>query len=156
MPWTRRAVILQIARDGSLRVNLGIEPGESRNIRPGAHVTLTPLFKGMEAFEGRVAQVQGIVNPQTQLVDVPVTIDRPPRTGTRFGLRLKGEVEIDHREAWTVPRLAVLRDAAGVHVCPISVPPARLRARRSALLSLRFPVGTPLSCRHSAFRSHAG
>ena len=110
------AVILQIARDGSLRVNLGIEPGESRNIRPGAHVTLTPLFEGMEGFEGRVAQVQGIVNPQTQLVDVLVTIDRPPRTGTLFGLRLKGEVEIDRREAWTVPRLAVLRDAAGVHV----------------------------------------
>lgn len=110
------ALILQIARDGSLRVNLGIEPGESRGIRPGARVTLTPLFEGLEAFEGRVAQVQGIVNPQTQLVDVLVSIDRPPRTGTLFGLRLRGEVEIERRDAWTVPRLAVLRDATGAHV----------------------------------------
>lgn len=123
------AVILQIARDGSLRVNLGIEPGESRGIRTGARVTLTPLFEGLEAFEGQVAQVQGIVNPQTQLVDVLVTIDRPPHSGTLFGLRVKGEVEIDRREAWTVPRLAVLRDGAGWHIFQI----VGERARRTAV-----------------------
>ncbi len=123
------AVILQIARDGSLRVNLGIEPGESRGIRPGARVTLTPLFEGLEAFEGHVAQVQGIVNPQTQLVDVLVTIDWPPPTGTLFGLRLKGEIDMEHREAWTVPRLAVLRDAAGAHIFQVMDG----RARRTAV-----------------------
>ncbi len=113
------AVILQIARGGSLRVNLGIEPGESRSIRPDARVTLTPLSEGFESFEGRVVHVQGIVNPQTQLVDVLVAVVRPPRSGTPLGLRLEGEIEIERRDAWTVPRLAALRDGAGWYVFQI-------------------------------------
>ena len=113
------SVILQIARGGALRVNLGIEPGESRSIRPDARVTLAPLSEGFESFEGRVVHVQAIVNPQTQLVDVLVAIDRPPRSGTPLGLRLEGEIEIARRDAWTVPRLAVLRDEAGWYVFQI-------------------------------------
>ena len=124
------AVVVQIARDGALRVNLGIEPGESGTIRPAAKVTLTPLFEGLQAFEGHVAQVHGIVNPQTQLVDVLVSIDHPPRSGVPFGLRLRGEVEIERRDAWTVPRLAVLKDSTGWHVFQV----VSGRARRATVL----------------------
>ena len=129
------AVVVQIAQGGALRVNLGIEPGDSARIRAGMRVKLTPLFGSMEPFEGRVEQVQGIVNPQTQLVDVLVAIDGSPRAGTLFGLRLRGDIAIDAREVWAVPRLAVLRDTVGAYVFQVHAGRARRVAVETGVVS---------------------
>jgi membrane fusion protein (multidrug efflux system) len=54
--------------------------------------------------------VHGMVNPQTQLVDVVVRIS----SGDLLpGMRVKGEITLATRTGWAVPRSAVLRDGNG-------------------------------------------
>ncbi|MGH8737491.1 MAG: efflux RND transporter periplasmic adaptor subunit [Burkholderiales bacterium] len=104
------SAVLKLARLSGLRVLLGIEPSDSFAVRAGMPVHLTPVFDARRPVQAHVAAVHGMVNPQTQLVDVVVKIaagDLLP------GMRVKGEITLASRTGWAVPRSAVLRDGGG-------------------------------------------
>lgn len=107
------APVLQLARAGGQRVLLGVEPDEVARVRPGMVVNVTPVFSAERKATGRVAQVFGMVNPQTQFVDVLVEMSG---VGFMPGTRVRAEIQLNQQTAWVVPRSAVLRDAQGAYI----------------------------------------
>ena len=107
------APVLQLARAGGQRVLLGIEPNEVARVQPGMVVNVAPVFGVGHPSTGHVTQVFGMVNPQTQFVDVLVQV---PDAGLMPGTRVHAEIQIERQTVWTVPRSAVLSDAQGDYI----------------------------------------
>lgn len=107
------APVLQLARAGTRRVLLGVEPEEVARVRPGMAAAVMPVFDESRKVKGVVKQVFGMINPQTQWVDVLVVL---PGAGLMPGTRVYAEVRVDSRDTWVVPRSAVLRDARGAYL----------------------------------------
>ena len=107
------APMLKLARAGGQRLVVGIEPSDVRAVRAGMEVKVTPVFERERIVRGRVAQVFGMLNPQTQFVDVLVQIEGD---GLLPGTRARADIELERREAWVAPRSAVLRDARGAYL----------------------------------------
>ncbi len=119
--------VLKLARLSGLRVLLGIEPSDSYRVRAGMPVHLTPVFDAARSVEAKVATVHGMVDPQTQLVNVAVRID----SGNLLpGTRVKGEITLASRTGWAVPRSAVLRDGSGDYLFQVEHGVARRVAVR--------------------------
>lgn len=107
------ATVLQLARRTGLRVNLGIEPEDSDRVKVGMPVGVYSVFDARRTVDAKVAQVHGMVNPNTQLVDVVVRLS----DGVLIpGMRVRGVITLSHAETWTVPRSAVLTDAHGAYI----------------------------------------
>lgn len=119
---TSGATVLQLARAGRQRVLLGVEPGDVGRVRPGMSVSVNPVFSAGLKLSGRVAQVFGMINPQTQLVDVLVNV---MGDGLMPGTRVRAEIEVDRQTPWIVPRSAVLRDADGAYLFQVAGDKAR-------------------------------
>lgn len=107
------APVLKLARAGGQRVVVGIEPDDVRRMRPGMVVRVTPVFEPGRQVMGKVTQVFGMINPQTQFVDVLVEVHGD---GLLPGTRARAEIELERKSAWVVPRSAVLRDAHGAYI----------------------------------------
>lgn len=107
------APVMQLARAGGRRVLLGVEPDEVARVRPGMVVNVAPVFGVAHPSTGRVTQVFGVINPQTQFVDVLVQV---PDAGLMPGTRVHAEIQIERQTVWTVPRSAVLSDAQGTYI----------------------------------------
>lgn len=116
------APLLQLARSGGQRVLLGVEPEDATGVRPGMAVSVAPVFSSETKISGRVAQVFGMINPQTQLVDVLVKVSAG---GLMPGTRVHAEIEVAKQTAWVVPRLAVLQDANGAYMFQVAHGKAR-------------------------------
>jgi RND family efflux transporter MFP subunit len=120
------APLLQLARAGGQRVLLGVEPDDARRVRPGMPVSAVPVFsseiKGETRVQGRVAQAFGMINPQTQLVDVLVKV---ADGGLMPGTRVRAEIEVAKQTAWVVPRSAVLQDDNGAYLFQVAQGKAR-------------------------------
>jgi len=107
------ASVLQLARAGGHRVLLGVEPEEVSGVRPGMTVNVTPVFDTARKVSGRVTQVSGMINPQTQFIDVLVEVSDG---GLIPGTRVRAEIQVSQRTSWVVPRSAVLRDDRGTYL----------------------------------------
>jgi membrane fusion protein, multidrug efflux system len=107
------ASVLQLAKAGMQRALLGIEPDEAARVRPGMVVSIVPVFNTERQISGRVAQVSGMINPQTQFVDVLVEV---PDSGLMPGTRVRAEIRLSQHTMWVVPRSAVLQDARGAYL----------------------------------------
>lgn len=107
------ATVLQLARVGGQRVVLGVEPDVVARVRPGMAVSVAPVFDPERKVAGRVTQVFGIINPQTQFVDVLVDV---PSEGLMPGTRVRAQIQLNLQTGWVVPRSAVLRDSQGAYV----------------------------------------
>ncbi len=116
------APVLKLARAGGQRVVVGIEPDNVRRVRPGMAVRVTPVFEPGRQATGRVTQVFGMINPQTQFVDVLVEVHGD---GLLPGTRARAEIELERKSAWVVPRSAVLRDAQGAYIFQVRASRAR-------------------------------
>ncbi len=116
------APLLQLARAGGQRVLLGVEQEDATRVRPGMAVRVASVFAGNRAVTGRVAQVFGMVNPQTQFVDVLVTL---PGGGLLAGTRVRADIDVGQSSAWVVPRSAVLRDAQGAYLYQVQAGKAK-------------------------------
>lgn len=110
------ATVLQLARAGAQRVLLGVEPEDIGRVHPGLSVQVKPVFGG-PTLVGRVAQVFGVINPQTQLVDVLVEV---AGVGSLPGTRVRADIEVDQQTLWVVPRSAVLRDEHGAYLFQVA------------------------------------
>lgn len=116
------APVLQLARAGGQRVLLGVEPDEVNKVRSGMQVSVASVFSSEYEVVGRVAQVFGMINPQTQFVDVLVEV---PSGGLLPGTRVRAEIQVSQQAAWVVPRSAVLRDAQGAYIFQVRQGKAR-------------------------------
>lgn len=116
------APVLQLARSGGQRVLLGIEPEDVAQVRPGMTVAVMPVFDAGRKVEGTLKQVFGMVNPQTQFVDVLVEL---PGGGFMPGTRVRAEIRLNQQDAWVAPRSAVLRDARGAYLFQVREGKAR-------------------------------
>lgn len=110
------APVLQLARAGGQRVVLGVEPDDVARVRPGMPVSVASVFNDARRVTGRVKQVFGMVNPQTQFVDVLVDV---PHGGLIAGTRVHATIQLGQQPAWVVPRSAVLRDGKGAYLFQI-------------------------------------
>lgn len=116
MPGDRLAAgvaVVQLVKSGSQRVILGIEPADVGKLHVGLPVTVASVFDAAHSVTGKVTQVFGMINPQTQLVDVQVEL---PGGGLMAGTRVHATIAIGQQTAWVVPRSAVLRDNHGAYV----------------------------------------
>ncbi|MHB1677664.1 MAG: efflux RND transporter periplasmic adaptor subunit [Sulfuriferula sp.] len=128
MPGDRVApgvMLVQLARSGGQRVMLGVEPGDADRVRAGMPVQITAVF-GTAKAQGRVAQVFGLINAQTQLVDALVEL---PNAALLPGTHVRGDIQLGRYPATVVPRSAVLRDAQGAYLFQVE----RGKARRVAV-----------------------
>lgn len=116
------APVLQLARAGGQRVLLGVEPVDVARVHPGMAVSVAPVFNPERKVAGRVAQVFGMINPQTQFVDVLVAV---PGGGLMPGTRVHAEIQLSRKAEWVVPRSAVLRDAQSAYVFQVRAGKAR-------------------------------
>ncbi|MEO8718375.1 MAG: efflux RND transporter periplasmic adaptor subunit, partial [Burkholderiales bacterium] len=107
------APLLRIARLSGMRVQLGIEPADSFRVRAGMAVRLQSVFDAARVVDTKVSAVHGMVNPQTQLVDV---VARFRSAALIPGMRVAGVITVSSPLSWVVPRSAVLRDARGAFV----------------------------------------
>jgi len=111
------APLLQLTRAGGQRVLLGVEPDDVGRVQPGMSVSVVPVFSSESKVSGRVAQVFGMINPQTQLVDGLVKV---AGGGLMPGTRVRSEILVAKPTAWVVPRSAVLRDAEGTYLFQVA------------------------------------
>ena len=109
--------VLQLASGGARRALLGAEPEDVARLSAGMPVSVTPVFGGAPA-QASVSQVFAVINPQTRLVDVAVSL----ADGAQFmpGTKVRGDVSLALVDAWIVPASAVLEDAAGAYLYQVS------------------------------------
>jgi len=116
------APLLQLARAGGQRVLLGVEPEDVSKVRAGMAVRVASVFASNHVVQGRVVQVFGMINPQTQFVDVLVTL---PAGGLLAGTRVRADIDVGQHAAWVVPRSAVLRDGHGAYLYQVQAGKAK-------------------------------
>jgi RND family efflux transporter MFP subunit len=107
--------VMQLARSGALRALLGVEPEDAGRVRPGMPIRLAAVFGSADAVNASVSKVFGAINPQTRLVDVEARL-QGPAAGFLPGMQVRGVIDLGGREAWVVPRSAVLRDGRGAYL----------------------------------------
>jgi RND family efflux transporter MFP subunit len=114
------ADVAAIATRDRLVVNLGLEPDAAPSIAPGARVRLVSPQNGAIDFEGRVASVAAMIDPQSRLVNVVVAIPRPVAARLILGMTLEAHVALAPRRGLMVPRGALLSDEQGTFVYVVS------------------------------------
>lgn len=107
---------LQLIRSDAVRVQLGIEPEERARLKPGMPVQLVPVFDESQKMGGIVDEIQGMIDPQSQLVNLSVRIVRGDMENLLPGMRMRGTIQVHAENTWAVPRSAVLRDAQGDYI----------------------------------------
>ncbi|MDE2047935.1 MAG: efflux RND transporter periplasmic adaptor subunit [Betaproteobacteria bacterium] len=110
------APIVQVARSDALLATVGIEPEDSSKVRAGMPATLHPVLGEGPVVAARVTDVRGLVNPQTQLVDVQLKPKAGMVGGLIPGVRVRADIELGSVTGYAVPRNAVLQDGQGSYL----------------------------------------
>lgn len=108
------ANVAQLANTDSLRVALGIEPGDALSVRTGMSVRLASVFDETRAVQGQVVLVQRAINPQSQLVDAVMRFRPQPDAGLLPGLRMRGDIQLSTAKGWLIPRSALIKEGDGL------------------------------------------
>lgn len=119
------ATVMQLGRSDQLRVMLAIEPNQASLVKRGMPVALTPLQLAPATLTGTIAEVRSLIDPKTQMVSAIVTL--PAARGGQLlgGMRLQAAIELGQRQAWAVPRQAVLSDDKGAYLFQVAHQHAR-------------------------------
>ena len=110
------APAMQLSRVDRPRIVLGIEPEDARKVRRGMPVKLVPVFDSTQSAAGVVSTVNGMINPQTGLVDLLVKLKPGQAFHLMPGTRIQGFITLSSRRGFVVPRQAVLSDAKGPYI----------------------------------------
>ncbi|MET3120064.1 membrane fusion protein (multidrug efflux system) [Undibacterium sp. GrIS 1.8] len=111
--------ILQLGRTDTLRIQLGIEPAQSRLIRSGMSVNVTSVQDVSKISTVKIGDVQNLVDPKTQLVNAFVDLPAKANSALIPGMRVQGLIHIGNNLVWEVPRQAVLSDEKGAYLFQI-------------------------------------
>jgi RND family efflux transporter MFP subunit len=114
------AVILQLGPTAVLRARLGIEPADSRLVRVGMPVTMSPLDDSTRFVSASITESQGLVDPKTQLIDAVAEVRASGATFLVPGMHVRATIKVGQHLSWAAPRAAVLADAAGAYVFQVS------------------------------------
>jgi RND family efflux transporter MFP subunit len=120
------ATVVQLGRTDRLRALLAIEPAQSRRVKAGMPVTITPVQDGATAIDATIAEVQDMVDSKTQMVTAIAELAAAHSAGVVAGTRVEAAIRVGERQAWAVPRQAVLSDDKGAYLFQV----AQQRARR--------------------------
>ncbi len=110
------APAMQLSRIDRLRIVLGIEPEDARKVRRGMPVRLVPVFDSTQNAAGVVSTVNGMINPQTGLVDLLVVLKPGQVFRLMPGTRIQGLITLSSQRGFVVPQQAVLSDAKGPYI----------------------------------------
>ena len=125
------AAILQLAHADTLRVQIGIEPARSRQVRVGTVARLLPIYTSADhpaPIEAKVASVQDVVDPKTQLVSAIVNLPRGVGAALVPGMKVRAGLQVGEHRGIAVPRNAVLTDSRGDYVYQVQGDKARRTA----------------------------
>ncbi|MBN8736410.1 MAG: efflux RND transporter periplasmic adaptor subunit [Xanthomonadales bacterium] len=132
--------LVQFTPASALAAQLGVDPQAASAIRVGMPVAIRPVYapRDVPPLRGTVAMVGDAVNPQTHLVDLVATPDKPVQLAA--GTALSATIDTSDFTAWSVPRNALQNDAQGDFVYQVE----RGRAKRvdvKVLASDGSPIG---------------
>ena len=88
------APAMQLSRIDRPRIVLGIEPEDARKVRRGMPVKLVPVFDSTQSAAGVVSTVNGMINPQTGLVDLLVELKPGQAFHLMPGTRIQGLITL--------------------------------------------------------------
>lgn len=107
------APLLTFAPTSALIAQLGVQPGQAAQLKPGMPVTLRAVYGKLEPAAGRVSMLGRAVDPQSHLLPVQVSV--PPAMAAQLvaGAALDAQIHTLSYTAWAVPRASVLHDEKG-------------------------------------------
>jgi membrane fusion protein (multidrug efflux system) len=114
------ATIAQLGHTDALRVQLGIEPTQSRLVRVGMPVSIAAVQDPTHVIASKIAELHDVVDPKTQLVTAIVVVPVGAAPFLVAGMRAQATIQLGQREAWAVPRQAVLNDDKGSYLFQVS------------------------------------
>ena len=117
MPGT---AIVQLGHTDVLRVLLGIEPVDARQVRVGTPVVLRSLDDSTKSVTVAISESQGVVDPKTLLVNAVALVSATSGSFLLPGMYVRAMIKVGQHLSWAVPRAAVLTDAAGAYVFQVS------------------------------------
>lgn len=120
------ATVVQLGPVDRLRVLLALEPAKSAQVKPGMAVDITPMQDGAGTINATIGEVQDLVDPKTQMVTAIAELRAARQPSLVPGTRVEATIRIGQRQAWAVPRQAVLSDDKGSYLFQV----AQRRARR--------------------------
>ncbi len=103
--------LLSIVPSRKIEVRLGVEAENSGHLKPGQPVNVSAVNQDGVSGEGKIRLIASRVNPQTRLIDVFVTV--PPDLPLLLDGFVRGEIKIEEKTAFVVPRQAVLPGEEG-------------------------------------------
>jgi RND family efflux transporter MFP subunit len=104
------ATLLSLAQRGDLLIALGVEPEDIEQVKTGAQVKLASVFDTKREIHTKVAEVHGVVNPATRLIDAVVRIKGQEAGFLMPGMKVRGTITVVSTQALAVPRTAILMD----------------------------------------------
>lgn len=102
--------LLNLAAADHLVAVLGVEPSDAPGIPPQAPVELASVFDPSSGAMLSVDSVQGMVNPDTRLVDAIVTLRSDLAASFLPGQRVRAVIRVAEVRSLAVPQAALLND----------------------------------------------
>ena len=108
--------LLQLTPGAFLIAALGVEPENIHNVKLNMPVIVQSVFDPGQVMKGHVANIGGVINPQTRRMDVQVRLD--DRSAIHFvpGMEVSGKIILKNQRCIAAPRSAVLRDDNGAYI----------------------------------------
>ena len=110
---------------GTLLVVLGLPVEEAALIKRKLAVSMRSVLRPTITFNSQTSTTQALIDPQTQLVNVLVSIPGPLATPLLLNEAMRGDIVIERKTMLAVPRNAVLEDAAGRYLFVVRAGVAR-------------------------------
>ncbi len=117
--------LMNISPRSAMRIELGVEPEDSSRIKVGMPVRIVSVFDSSKTLTGAVAEIHGVIDPQTRLVEVIVRVKGKQTEKLVLGTRVRGEIVLSSVTSWTVPHSTVLHDTKGSYIFQIDHDHAR-------------------------------
>jgi RND family efflux transporter MFP subunit len=127
------ASVLEVSKSGSFQVQLGVEPESSGIVKVGMPVRITAIFDAHKFVDAHITKINGLINPQTRLVDVVTSIHGAQAEDWISGMQVRGDIEVTRMKTWVVPRQAVLRDKDGSYLFQVNDGHAKRVAVRTGI-----------------------
>jgi len=105
--------VVQLGRTDTLRVQLALDPAQSATLRAGMPVTIAG---GAAPVAATLSEIGRAVDPKTQMVTAVVALPAAKQGALIAGMHVQAEIELGKRQAWVVPRAAVLVDDRGAYL----------------------------------------
>ncbi len=110
--------LLSLVPARKIEIMLGVEPATARRLEAGQKVHIASVNQAGVEGEGGIRLVTRRVNPETRLVDTFVTV--PPDLPMLLDGYVRGEIPVEQKDAFVVPRDAVLPGEDGPELFTVS------------------------------------